>query len=233
MPVKNSISKGMIQVAGIIDDAEAGMLIESGVHYLGFPLRLPVHREDITDEDAGRIIQSLRPPCYGVLITYLNKAEAVLNFCRQLGARMVQLHGDISPDELARLRKLDAGLCVIKSLVVEGDNLSGLEAQLSDACPYVDAFITDTYDPQTGARGATGMTHNWDISRRLVSISPMPVILAGGLNPANVREAIRYVRPAGVDVHTGVESASGRKDARLVRLFVEQARHAFAHIGEP
>ncbi len=223
----------MIQVAGMRDAAESRMLMESGVHYLGFPLRLPVHREDITEEEAGHIIRFLKPPCYGVLITYLQKAEVILDFCSQLGARMVQLHGDISLDELIHVRKLDAGLCIIKSLVVKDNNLSALEAQLSDFCPYVDAFITDTYDPQTGAYGATGKTHNWDISRRLVSVSPKPVILAGGLNHTNVREAIRYVRPAGVDVHTGVESASGRKDPHLVRLFVEQARRAFAQINEP
>ncbi|MBI2471774.1 MAG: phosphoribosylanthranilate isomerase [Planctomycetes bacterium] len=229
--MKNSLSAGIIQVAGIIDRAEAQMLIEAGVTHLGFPLRLAFHKEDILREDAGRIIRSLKPPHYGVLITYLKRAKEIFAFCHQLGARIVQLHGDVLSDELANLRKLDSGLFIIKSLIVKNNNLSELEVQLSSFCPYIDAFITDTYDPETGACGATGKVHNWDISRRVVSISPKPVILAGGLCPDNVREAIQYVRPAGVDVHTGVESSNGRKDPLLVRKFVEEASSAFAKIN--
>ncbi|OHB40872.1 MAG: N-(5'-phosphoribosyl)anthranilate isomerase [Planctomycetes bacterium GWB2_41_19] len=229
--MKEPESGGLIQVAGIIDSAEARMLVESGVTHLGFPLRLTVHKEDISEEETGKIIRSLKPPHYGVVITYLKKAEDILNFCHQLGARIVQLHGDVSPDELATLRKVDSGLYIIKSLIVKDNNLSELEAQLSDYCPHADAFITDTYDPETGACGATGKTHNWDISRRLVSISPKPVILAGGLHPDNVREAIQYVRPAGVDVHTGVESSNGRKDTHLVRKFVAEAMDAFEKVN--
>jgi len=229
--MKEPESGGLIQVAGIIDSAEARMLVESGVNYLGFPLRLTVHKEEISEEEAGKIIRSLKPPHYGVVITYLKKAKDILNFCHQLGARMVQLHGDVSPDELATLRKVDSGLYIIKSLIVKDNNLSELEVQLSSFCPYVDAFITDTYDPETGVCGATGKTHNWDISRRLASISPKPVILAGGLHPDNVRKAIQYVRPAGVDVHTGVESSYGRKDTHLVRKFVAEAMDAFEKVN--
>jgi phosphoribosylanthranilate isomerase len=222
---------GLIQVAGIIDSAEAQTLIEAGVTHLGFPLRLAFHKEDISEEEAGKIIRSLKPPHYGVLITYLKRAKEIFAFCHQLGARMVQLHGDVSPDELSNLRKLDSGLYIIKSLIVKDNNLSELEVQLSSFCPYIDAFITDTYDPETGACGATGKTHNWDVSRRLVSISPKPVILAGGLNPDNVREAIQYVRPAGVDAHTGVESSNGRKDPHLVCKFIAEAVDAFEKVN--
>ena len=229
--MKEPESGGLIQVAGIIDSAEARMLVESGVTHLGFPLRLTVHKEDISGKEAGRIIRSLKPPCFGVLITYLKRAEDILSFCHQLGVRKVQIHADVSPDELANLRKLDSKLYIIKSLIVKDNNLSELEAQLSDYCPHADAFITDTYDPETGACGATGKTHNWDISRRLVSISPKPVILAGGLRPDNVRAAIQYVRPAGVDVHTGVESSNGRKDPHLVHKLVAEARDAFAKVN--
>lgn len=97
----------------------------------------------------------------------------------------------------------------------------------------MDAFITDTYDPLTGASGATGKIHNWDVSRRIVEASQRPVILAGGLNPENVRDAILYVKPAGVDVHTGVEGPDGRKDEVLVKAFVSEAESAFALCREP
>ncbi len=75
----------------------------------------------------------------------------------------------------------------------------------------MDAYITDTYDPVTKASGATGKTHNWEISKNLVELSAKPVILAGGLNPENVYDAILKVKPAGVDVHTGIENVIWKK----------------------
>lgn len=225
---KPSLDTPVLQVAGIRDRAEAAMLADCGIHYLGFPLRLPVNREDLTDPEAAAIIRSLRPPTRGVLITYLDQAEAIAGFCRTLGARTVQLHGDVSGAELARLRGLDPGLTIVKSLVVGLHPMSALERMVAELGPSVDGFLTDTYAPETGAAGATGRTHDWALSRRLVALSPRPVILAGGLTPANVRQAIAAVRPAGVDVHTGVEDASGRKDRVKVMEFVAEARAAFA-----
>ena len=217
----------LIQVAGIRDQAEAALLRECGVDYLGFPLRLPVHRDDLTEAEAGSIIRSLSRPARGVLITYLDEAEAIAEFCRTLGARIVQLHGDVPRTQLERLRELDPGLTIVKSLVVGRHPVSALESLAVELAPLVDGFITDTYAPDTGASGATGRTHDWTVSRRLAALSPKPVILAGGLTPANVRRAIAAVRPAGVDVHTGVEDAGGRKDRAKVLAFVEAARAGF------
>ncbi len=103
-----------------------------------------------------------------------------------------------------------------------------LDATLSDSSPFVDAFITDTFDPKTGASGATGKTHDWRVSRRLVELADRPVILAGGLTPENVKRAILEVRPAGVDSHTGVEDTSGRKSREKVRKFLSEAYEGFA-----
>jgi phosphoribosylanthranilate isomerase len=225
--VRPTLESPLIQVAGIIDAAEAALVQDCGVRFLGFPLRLPVNREDLTEAEAAAIIRSLRPPVRGVLITYLAEAEAIAAFCRALGARMVQLHGDIPAAELARLRELDPGLTVIKSLVVGLHPMPVLERLVAELGPLVDGFLTDTYAPDTGAAGATGRTHDWALSRRLVELSTRPVILAGGLTPANVRQAIAAVRPAGVDVHTGVEDAAGRKDRAKLLAFVEEASAAF------
>jgi phosphoribosylanthranilate isomerase len=222
--------QGIIQIAGIIDQKEADILVDAGVHQLGFPFGLAVHKEDIAEEDASEIIRTLKPPASAVLITYLNEAENILDFCKRMGTGTVQLHGDISVTELVRLKALAPDLMVVKSLIVRDHNLSELGSSLSTFSPHVDAFITDTYDPMTGACGATGKTHNWDISRRLVDISPRPVMLAGGLHPENVRRAIAHVRPAGVDAHTGVEGPDGRKDAGRVRAFVMEALSAFSDL---
>jgi len=142
--------------------------------------------------------------------------------------RIVQLHGDVDTLELEQLKHLDPDLTVIKSLIVGRHGIDTLEATMRELSPFVDAYITDTFDPCSGASGATGKTHDWDVSRRLAERSDRPVILAGGLTPENVRAAIRQVRPAGVDAHTGVEDASGRKSREMVKRFVAEARAAFA-----
>jgi phosphoribosylanthranilate isomerase len=220
--------QGIVQIAGVADRAEAMMLVEAGVHQIGFPLGIPVHKEEMPAEDAAKIIRLLKPPASAVLITYLNMAEKILDLCKKIGAHKVQLHGGISLTEIARLKSLAPDLTVIKSLIVESNNIGELESSVARFIFHCDAFIIDTYDPATGACGATGKVHDWDISRRLVDISPKPVMLAGGLNPDNVRKAIAHVRPAGVDAHTGVEGSDGRKDAVLVRAFVREALAAFA-----
>lgn len=217
----------VVQIAGIRDEAEAGLLVECGVDWLGFPLRLPVHAPDVSEGEAARIIRGIPFPARAVLITYLDDAGEIAAFARKLGVRIVQLHGDIGVAALERLKTIDPELSIVKSLVVGRSDVAGLEAGLRVLSPFADAFITDTFDPASGAWGATGKTHDWEISRRLVEVSPRPVILAGGLTPENVAEAIRRVRPAGVDSHTGVEDASGRKSRDRVIRFVAKAREAF------
>ncbi|MBP1686761.1 MAG: phosphoribosylanthranilate isomerase, partial [Deltaproteobacteria bacterium] len=104
-------------------------------------------------------------------------------------------------------------------------------AIMHDLSAVVDAFILDTFDPQTGAAGATGKTHDWRFSRRRVERSQRPVILAGGLTPENARRAILEVQPAGVDAHTGVEDARGRKSRDKVERFLSEAQAAFQLLG--
>ncbi|MFE2266176.1 phosphoribosylanthranilate isomerase [Streptomyces griseosporeus] len=223
--------QNLIQVAGIIDQAEADMIVEEGADWLGFALRLPAKNEDLSEADAAAIIKAIQPRNKGVIITYLTDADEIRSFCADMGVDAIQLHGDITPAELRRLRTIAPDLFLLKSLVVKADNIDELTRTVDGAAEFVDMFITDTFNPATGAKGATGLVHDWDISAELVRISPRPLMLAGGLNPQNVAEAIEKVRPAAVDAHTGLEGASGRKDRLKVRTFVTEARKAFDRIA--
>lgn len=216
-----------IQIAGVTDEAEATVLIDAGVRLLGFPLRLPVHGEDLSEAEAAALIRRLPQGVAGVLITYLEDADEVAGFVDELGVPIVQLHGQIDDGEVERLRRLRPALGIIRSLVVGRHEPAALRARVGRLGPTVDAFITDTFDPVTGADGATGKTHDWSLSSELVQLSPRPVILAGGLTPDNVRAAILAVGPAGVDAHTGVEGPDGRKDPARLRRFVAEARAGF------
>ncbi len=220
--------EGLIHVAGVVDLAEAEMLIDCGARHLGFPFVLGYHQEDLSVQEAAAIVAALGDRATFFLITYLRTATEIVDLCRRLGVGTVQLHGDVSRIELERLRATSDGLRVIKSLIVRGDNLEALNDDATRLAPLVEAFITDTFDLSTGAFGATGLTHDWEISRRLVEVSPRSVILAGGLNSQNVREAILAVGPAGVDVHTGLEGVDGRKRRDLTTRFIAEARAGFA-----
>ncbi|MEI5639675.1 MULTISPECIES: phosphoribosylanthranilate isomerase [unclassified Pseudoalteromonas] len=221
----------IIQVAGIIDREEAELILDLGIEWLGFPLRLPSGKDDISENDATSIIKNLSEPQAGVLISYMVDAEEVSGFCSELGVKAVQLHGDISVEELQKLRQLRPDLYILKSLVVKEDNAEELLQLVDEMADYVDMFITDTFDPKTGAKGATGLTHNWDVSAELVRRSPKPLMMAGGLSPENVADAIRKVKPAAIDAHTGLEGANGRKDKDKIEKFIREAQQAFAEIN--
>ena len=130
----------------------------------------------------------------------------------------MQLHAGPTRQLLGELRRIAPDLGIIRSLIIGESEPADLAAQARSQKDLVDFFLTDTYDPKTGATGATGKTHDWEISRFLASQIGRPLILAGGLNPSNVRQAILAVRPAGVDTHTGVERPDGRKDPDSSKL---------------
>jgi phosphoribosylanthranilate isomerase len=93
----------------------------------------------------------------------------------------------------------------------------------SDTAERVDALVADTYSKD--CPGGTGKVGNWEAIRSLVQCSEIPVVLAGGLKPENVRSALRVVNPWGVDVSSGVESSPGKKNIDRVREFIQQCRN--------
>ncbi len=222
--------KNIIQIAGIQNLTEAQMLAYAGTTHIGVPLRLDVHDEDISEKQAARIIPQLPPAVTPVLITYLHQADAIIELARKIGVNWVQLHGDISTEEMGNIKCFDPTITIIKSLIVRQNNHKELLTAVDQLNSTVDYFITDTYDPETGATGATGKTHDWSISQKIVEFSQKPVILAGGLNPNNVQKAIQVVRPNGVDCHSGVEKKQGFKDPQLVKKFIEMAQLGFSKI---
>ncbi|WP_449242410.1 phosphoribosylanthranilate isomerase [Desulfovibrio sp.] len=218
----------IIQVAGVGNLAEARMLARAGATHVGIPLRLDVHAPDVSEEEAAAIVRGLGNEAACVCITYAVEPRELAELADFLGVAGMQLHGPVSPGQAAGLRRLRPGLFLIKSLVVAPGREDALFRDVAAFAPHVDAFLTDTFDPASGASGATGKIHDWSVSRALVLASPRPVILAGGLTPENVGRAVRAVGPAGVDAHTGLEDASGRKVEALVRRFAEQARAAWS-----
>lgn len=213
-----------VQIAGVSSLEEALAAERAGADALGFTLRLPtgVH-DDLTEAKARSIIAALPPFITSVVITYVGAAREAVELCRYLGAGALQLHGELPVNDLPLIRAALPHLKVIRAVHVTGPEAL---AQARSLMRHVDALILDTYDATTGRHGATGKTHDWCISQAIVSKSRIPVILAGGLTPDNVAEAVALVQPWGVDVHTGVEDADGRRSLVKLRAFIERAKGA-------
>lgn len=213
-----------VQIAGVSSLEEARAAADAGADALGFTLRLPTGEHDgLTEAKARGIIAALPPFVASVAITYVDNPREAVDLCRYLGVTVLQLHGPFPTPELGLIR---AGLPHLKLIRAVHVTDHGALAQARALERHVDAIILDTYDAATGRHGATGLTHDWTISRAIADQIRAPIILAGGLTPENVADAIRTVRPWGVDVHTGVEDAGGRRDLEKLRRFIAAARSA-------
>ncbi|MFE6848841.1 phosphoribosylanthranilate isomerase [Streptomyces sp. NPDC057686] len=224
--------RGLVQIAGVIDLDDVNTVVTAGADSVGIPLRLGFHEPDVTESEAARLAKAI-PPAHPVLITYCCDAEDIVGLCDLIGADTAQLHGEVTAAEVRRVRQIRPDLAIICSLIVYNSNPGLLLARAHELAPEVDAFLTDTFDPQTGACGATGKPHDWRVSASIARQVPRPIILAGGLRPETVAEAIRIVQPAGVDVHTGVEDSQGRKDLKKTTRFVMNAHRAFQSLWPP
>ena len=198
-----------IKMCGITRPADAELAVELGVNALGFVL-WPESPRHIRIEDAARIIATL-PPFVTAGGVFVNPdADAVRRAAEEAGIPLAQLHGDV-PGWVGRR---PPGRLLPAVHLAQGD------AGIEPACGDGEAVLLDAHDPVK--HGGTGRTVDW--ARAALVARARPVVLAGGLTPANVAEAIRVVRPYGVDVASGIEVSPGVKDPGRMRMFVEAVK---------
>jgi phosphoribosylanthranilate isomerase len=204
-----------VKICGITNWADARRAIESGADLLGFNFVVTSPRY-VTPAKARRMVKKLPGNVSAVGVFENESEEAMLEIARSVGLDQLQLHGDETPAMVARLAGNGHKLRVIKALRVRKPFRAG---QL-DAFKRADAILLDAYSRK--ARGGTGKTFDWQAARRAKGHGR--IILAGGLTPENVSEAIRTARPYAVDVCSGVESRPGKKDARRMRSLVNAVK---------
>ncbi len=193
---------------------------------LGFTLELPSGIHDgLTNDRARDIIQQLPKDIMPVLITYLDSATDAARLVEFLQVPTIQFHGEITDEQVRLFRQHCPTIRTIGRITVSGP--SALEETSRFKQPLWDAVILDSLDPASGAVGATGRTHDWSLSAQIVRRSSVPVILAGGLNPENVVEAITTVRPHGVDAHTGLENEDASRSFAKIEAFAKAALKTF------
>lgn len=201
-----------VKICGITSLSDALPAVEAGADALGFIFYSRSAR-NISPQTAAQIIAQL-PPFVARVGVFVNaSAEEIRKIANDTGLTTIQLHGDEPPEFTAQFAQ-----STIKALrVKDRQSVEGLSAY---SCG---GFLLDSY--VEGQRGGSGETFNWDLAREAKRFRK-PIILAGGLTPQNVQQAVAQVQPFAVDVSSGVELAPGKKDPARVKDFIARAKSA-------
>jgi phosphoribosylanthranilate isomerase len=207
VPVLPATKEVLVKICGLCDAESAIAAAEAGADLLGFHFCDSARR--ITPDEAATIIQQLPdgPALVGVFID--SPPREVDEVADYLGLDMVQLHGSERPP-------FDVEAVVMKALKVRDGRLP------PDADSWPDPILLDSWSADS--RGGTGRAWDWRLAESLTVTRK--VFIAGGLNPGNVGEVVRRLRPYGVDVSSGVESAPRVKDPKLIEAFIDAAKGA-------
>lgn len=197
-----------VKICGITSVEDALAAVDAGASALGFMFYEPSPR-NLTPEEAEKIIREL-PPLVARVGVFVDAKRELIDAAVGAGIDTLQFHGK-EPAEFCR----DFSQNVIKAFRIKD------ESSLNELAWYdQETWLLDSY--VKGVPGGTGACFNWDLAKEATSGSNR-VLLAGGLTVENVGEAVRQVRPYGVDVSSGVEASPGKKDRKLVAQFIREA----------
>lgn len=192
-----------VKICCIASIDEARLAIEHGAAALGLVSQMPSGPGVIDEARIAEIAAWVPPPIATFLLTAQTQAEAIVRQHALCRTTTIQLVDAVAPAELQRLRRELPGVKRVQVIHVQTE--ASVDEALQ-AAPHVDALLLDSGRPGLPVKelGGTGRVHDWQLSRRIRELSPVPVFLAGGLNAGNVRAAIEAVQPFGIDVCSGV-----------------------------
>lgn len=200
------------------------MAVGLGASAVGLVSSMPSGPGVISESLITKIAATVPPPIATFLLTSRTDPEEIAAQQRRCRVNTIQICDRIPEGGHARLKRLLPGCSLVQVIHVTGEESVEEAHRLADE---VDALLLDSGNQSLPVKelGGTGRTHDWSLSARLVREVPLPVFLAGGLNPSNVSDAIRAVHPFGVDVCTGVRT-SGRLDANKLGAFMAEVEGA-------
>ena len=214
------------KICGIRTEEDLKAAVESGADAVGFLLgQVQPSKDFILPGTAARLVRMLPPWITPVIVTHLTEPDEILELSDRTGITTLQLHGGSSPSEVQRVRDAlpPAGKVIV---TIHPDSETDFVI-FKDYYPLADAFLIDSFDRTTGRVGGTGKTNDWNLAAKFVGESPLPVILAGGLTPENAADAIRTVRPYGLDANSGLKNKeTGAVDPIRCKDFVAAIRNA-------
>jgi phosphoribosylanthranilate isomerase len=214
-----------VQVYGITTTEDAAEVDRLRPDSVGVVLDEGVPTWDSVDADTARAIVTALPHVRVVALSLSTDPDRILATFKTIGPDIVHLARADAIDDatLQRIRAKIEPAQLMLTVPVVGPDAIDVARRLSEVG---DCLLLDTKHPDTGVVGATGHTHDWSVSADIVNTLDIPVVLAGGLGPENVRDAISAVRPFGVDseTRTSLESDRRRKDIAKVESFISLAR---------
>ncbi len=207
-----------VKICGNTNIEDIELASELGADYVGVIVEVPVETpRKLSSEKAAEIFDELPFKVGGVAVIMPESLKEAIDLYVALRPEFLQIHNNVEPKFIHQL-KTSVPCNVIKTIHVE-DESSIKEAKRHQR--WADAILLDT---PSKAGGGSGKTHDWELAREIVEVLDKPVILAGGLTPENVKEAIEVVKPFAVDVSSGVESKPGKKDPEKLKKFIEIAK---------
>lgn len=206
-----------VKICCIASLEEARLAVSAGASAIGLVSAMPSGPGPIPEELIAGIAARVPAPTETFLLTALRDAEAIAQQHRRCRTTALQLVDHVPEPELKRLRRLVPGVRLVQVIHVVGPESVD---EAGAVAALVDTLLLDSGNPRLAVKelGGTGRVHDWTHSRRICETADVPVLLAGGLNPGNARAAMERVRPAGLDVCSGLRS-DGRLDAGKLREF--------------
>ena len=222
MQLSQSFSFPRVKICGMKDPDSIMTAVKYGADAVGFITEVPISTPRKVDKETARKLVASTPPLVStVMVCMPDSLENALELTRFVQPDAVQVHSSMSQEDL-RVLKENTGVKLIKTIHIDNETDVGSTVdEINGLDNIADAILLDT--KIDGKTGGTGTVHDWVRSAEITQHSSLHVILAGGLNPGNVADAIRTVRPYGVDTASGVETG-GLKDEDKVMMFINNAR---------
>jgi phosphoribosylanthranilate isomerase len=208
-----------VKICGITRREDLEAAAAAGTDAVGFVVGVASSPRTLSLTEAETLMRQVPPFVKSVLVAVPSTLEELVETCEKLNPDAVQVHGEKLQDLGAVRDKLPNALLIgaVKA------NPADMVDNAAETAKAFDAVILDSF--VQGIHGGTGVIHDWKVSKRIKRvIYPKPLILAGGLNPENVAEAVGTVEPYAVDVSSGVERQPGVKDKFKMIEFVNNAK---------
>ncbi|MFP4469362.1 MAG: phosphoribosylanthranilate isomerase [Bacteroidales bacterium] len=211
-----------IKICCIQNRREVDLAVEAGVDAIGLVSVMPSGPGVIDEDSIRELLDYARGRIERFLLTSSVSAVDITDQYHRFEPDTLQLVDSVSEDEYREIRKQISGVRLVQVIHVRG------ESAIEEARLYAglaDALLLDSGNPGLSVKslGGTGKVHDWHISRKIVELVNVPVYLAGGLNPANIAEAVHTVKPHGVDVCSGIRRA-GLLEEDMLKRFVDEVR---------
>jgi len=213
-----SVLHPRVKICCIANLAEAQLAIRHGAAALGLVSKMPSGPGVISEAEIADIAARVPPPIATFLLTCEPDAQAIIAQQRRCRTNTIQICDRLTKGSYRDLKRALPGISIVQVIHVTGPE--SVEEAVS-VTPEVDAILLDSGNPALTVKelGGTGRRHDWSLSRKIREAIDIPLFLAGGINPANVRQAIEEVGPFGLDICTGVRTEGKLDEGKLAAVF--------------